>query len=382
MTASDSTSIAFEEPSRDKNHLMRAGAWKLPAPGNAGRPQNTPPPQREAPHVPGDFTQMFQAPAPPVTQPLPATPVNSPDAIATVSLPQFEPPAGQGEFTRIFRAAPAQASTEGPIAPPSVAPVTGPGEFTRVFRAEKSTHSAGSAPQTSEPAEQSGFTRMFQSPASPPAQSPAVPPATPPLAAPDISPQSDQGEFTRLFRAETMTKPEPAKAPRLDEPAEQGGFTRMFESPAAGRTTEPPPIASPLPIPPVAARPPLKPALPAQAGDFTRMFQSPASAAPPDRQTVESAQAFGPHSPVGSGASPTGATGAFGGAKAPSPAGQSEFTRMISVQPAQSIAPVPQNPPAPPSIAKKGVNITLLVAIFEGLIILVLALVLFFYIKK
>jgi hypothetical protein len=219
------------------------------------------------------------------------------------------------------------------------------------------------------------FTQMFQAPPVPAitqtlpvASSHAAPPQA---ASPAPSAPVEDGEFTRVFRA-AAAPPSPAQSVPATDP---GGFTRMFQTPAREETFVPRP-SSPL----VAHPAPLEPAPLANPGEFTRMFQSPAAAPPPQASAPAS---FTPSSP----AAPAGATGAFGGMRAPQPAapttGPGQYTSMISLQPPQPpSATLPSSSPALPVAGKKSLNITLLVAIFEGVIILALLLVLFFALNR
>ena len=163
----------------------------------------------------------------------------------------------------------------------------------------------------------------------PPAEKPAAPI---PLQAPGpqvARPQSEPGEFTRMFAPQQTSSQPPQPAAKVKEsgsvsPPQPGEFTRMFASNLASGTPAPqsssrPPVApsrepgeftriflttssgspppgsppSPAPKPPASPKPmpAARPSAPNQPGEFTRMFQNPAAnlepAAPTQPRNVE-----------------------------------------------------------------------------------------------
>lgn len=79
------------------------------------------------------------------------------------------------------------------------------------------------------------------------------------------TPQSEPGDFTRMFELRQAPEPAPLPPPKSVQaaPASQPGeFTRAFQRPAGA------PVTAPEAVP-----------APGKAGDFTRMFQTPAPAA-------------------------------------------------------------------------------------------------------
>ena len=242
----------------------------------------------------GEFTRMFQAPAPPLGEP----PVRIPEAPA--GPPQ--PPPAAGEFTRMFQA-PAPPLGEPPVRTPEAPaepsqPPPAAGEFTRMFQAPAapSGEPAGRTPKVPEPAgvpprseksEPGEFTRFFQS-------APTTAPVPPIPQKPET-----QGQFTRIFGAGGRPDTPPATSPRLFESAPAstesrqrpkreasvpappqafntpaGEFTRVF----GGAPMEAAPSANGLSAPAEAASTPAA----ASAGEYTRLFSAPVSS-----QTME-----------------------------------------------------------------------------------------------
>ena len=241
---------------REARPLGSAGAWKvIPAQASVDeqflslfptveraqvQPEEAPrhAEQREA----GEFTRLFQAPAPQpsVRQPSIRQP-SAPQPAAQSSGQGQEPGKGNepGEFTRLFQAPPDPSQFTPAQPAPAQAPkkADAPGEFTRFFEAQ--------VPQT--PARQMD---------------------TPPLQV--IPTASKQGEFTRVFgpgqmRAHVEPAPQPPPTPRAPEPAAQA--TRVFASPPAVSPVVAPPSAGPS-----SSAPPSMP--PQGRGDYTMRFSA------------------------------------------------------------------------------------------------------------
>jgi hypothetical protein len=198
---------------RDLREWLEAGARAAVGPdltrdAFAARPPAPPPIPDPPPEsaVPGEFTRMFRAPAPPST-PAPAAPAQA-DAHE-----HAEP------------AAPAVGGT-----------TSGPGEFTKIFGAVSTGEASG---QSEDPA------------VSPPVPEPVsesrppVPPAeTAPPTRPAPVPGKEPGEFTRIFGSPAVPReappteqsftPGPVAPPPKTGPGE---FTRVFGPPARGSET-------------------------------------------------------------------------------------------------------------------------------------------------
>ena len=207
----------------------------------------------------GEFTRMFQAPAPPLGEP----PVRIPEAPAEPS----QPPPAAGEFTRMFQA-PAAPSGEPAGRTPKVPEPAGvpprseksePGEFTRFFQSAPTTAPVPPIPQ--KPETQGQFTRIFGA-----GGRPDTPPAT----------------STRLFEsapASTESRQRPKREASVPAPPQAfntpaGEFTRVF----GGAPMEAAPSANGLSAPAEAASTPAA----ASAGEYTRLFSAPVSS-----QTME-----------------------------------------------------------------------------------------------
>ncbi|MCS7026866.1 MAG: hypothetical protein NZV14_18875 [Bryobacteraceae bacterium] len=258
------------------------------------RPQQPQQPETQ----PGEFTRLFQSPAP------------APEPVGATPSPAM-PPVG-GEFANEKKDLPLAAGGFPAPASHSVKGEMEGGEFTRLFRAPGSPLPALAAgesaaipspPETLAPAADAGeFTRLFVAPGSNPQTTGSnlpPPPATPPpvdqpqaLAAP---PAVEAGEFTRLFATPppaapssglpgfgagapaSHSVPETSAVSRLEA---AGEFTRMFSNfcpPAPSPSMVPPvttPASTPLTGPPSPSPPTTTP-----PGEFTRLFQTPA--APP-----------------------------------------------------------------------------------------------------
>jgi WAS/WASL-interacting protein len=323
----------------DALKYTRAGTWKIPTQLEAGAPPApvpaapaTPVASAPPPAGPGEFTRMFQQSAPVATGQMPAAP----------AAPAAEP----GEFTRLFQQSapvalpqmPAAAAPAGtPIAPP-IAP--------------------RSPEQLAATAEMPAMRKAFLDAVQPPpaareaSVAPAATPPAPPAAAPPM-PVAGPGEFTRLFQSPLPHAPAqgdwPAQAPAAPPPGE---FTRIFQSGPGGT----PVGANPIPPAPQQEK---------QAGEFTRFFQSPGPAATPAAVTPSP---FGSAAPSTAPSAPGGFTQMFGkpgaippgpvGTPAPPPApsmmrpqGGGSATQAFSI-PVQAPGPmpragVPQAPPVP-----------------------------------
>jgi hypothetical protein len=396
---------------RDKSRLARAGAWKLRlAPETPG--------SQTAPSVavaPGDFTQMFQSPsAPAVTQSIPLPGVVPPPSSAAPA--QTAVNASAGEFTSMFRAETAaggrqeactpahEAEITRTFAPPSAAetlpfqpaapelkPPASPGEFTSMFRAEAAS---GLQPAVSSSALEGEVTRTFRPPIAVqtfgpgPEKLPTVSPAPP-----ESQLAQNPGEFTSMFQAGATAQEReitrgfqplaaaqafgarpaippaaPPASPEFQRSQTPGEFTRMFRAEPA---SAPPQGVS---LPPAQARGP------ANQGEFTRMFRSPAAAASPAFSAPAAGQV-----PANL---PSSSTGVFAEMTAPPAAtltgGPSEYTRMISVRHVEApAAAAPSDGSASASSAPaKGLNVAVVVAILAGFVVLVLAIGLFFALKR
>ena len=213
------------KPSSSSQDFTRAGMWSVPPVGvqpPSPPPPSTPlasqPPTAPAPAAqqPGEFTRMFQAQAgPPPGAPVPSAPPVPPPSAPATPAPAVQEP---GEFTRFFQSPlasrpleppPAAASVATPV--PTTAPAPSPGEYTRLFQSPPSppTQAAstgatgaffasalpGAAPIEPVPQGPSEFTMVVQRgsaagfpPAAPPAAAGvAQPPASP---APSPAPRS------------------------------------------------------------------------------------------------------------------------------------------------------------------------------------------------
>jgi hypothetical protein len=327
----------------------------------------------------GEFTQMFQASPAPTSSGTPP--------------PSTAPPAGAGEFTRVFTQVQPQAPATEPPLPSAPQPVSAkPGEFTELFprppmvahrppvpesgltqeppaAADSSAATEPPSPSAPQPvsAKPGEFTQLFQRPAqvahgAPAPESPLTqePPAT--AATPPSKPLP--GEFTQFFQRPAISSPIAGQ--------QSGGATGLFETPTA------PPTAVPERSAPATN----------EAGEFTRLWgqqppQPPGPAAQESGQPGGFTQFLRQSAPGGSGdgagsvfrstpepvtqrpgtsfSSPSagseGATGVLGVPTGlpPLQPGESEYTRVISRPPtAAAVTPsaVPQagSPPAAPQL--------------------------------
>ena len=300
--------------------FSKAGVWHIPAtfksaPEGAAKVFKEPPAtdshqtaQTSAHSAPGSFTQMFQAPAAPIGEPLPEMP--------KAPTPPAAPPPAQpapGSFTQMFQA-----------------PATPIGEPVPEM---PKTPTPPAAPPPAQPAP-GAFTQMFQAPAAPFGEPAPEMPKAPMQPVQPKPMQSGPGEFTRFFSAASSSSPAPTPMPQ--KPESQGEFARIFGSGGSGdRVTTPPATvtgifsasssaASPqqsetAPTPPRAYKSP--------GGEFTKLFGDTGIGIP----------MTGPMAPM-----PTPGT-------TPPPSGSpGEYTRMFSAQ------PLPQEPLAEPVPAPIG----------------------------
>jgi hypothetical protein len=262
--------------------------------------------------------------------PVPETPVpvsSAPAAKAAVP----EPPAEEGEFTRMMRT------------PPPVAPVAKP---------VVETASTPKPPAPEAPPEPGEFTRLLKTPPpAAPAAKPVVETATTPKpAAPE--PPPEPGEFTRLLKtpppAAPAAKPvvETASTPKLptpEAPPEPGEFTRLMKTPPPVAPAAKPVVeTASTPQPPAPEAPPApKPEASPEPGEFTRLFktQPPISSSTVnkikitvDRPASESAPTQTLQSPLPD-VKPSEATPQAPSAAAEAAPGQGEFTRMFKTPP-------------------------------------------------
>jgi hypothetical protein len=168
--------------------------------------------------APGEFTQMFQAPAAPMGEPLSETAKTAPSLPPPVPAPSTEP--GPGEFTRFFTAVPVPPSSM-PMPPAAPQNHSANGEFTRIF-------GIGSVTVPAPRLEQELF------PASTPASAPAIE-QRPASLNPPPARMSSSGEFTQIFGSNLLETPaalsdsqsagHSAPTPAANVPGE---YTRMF----------------------------------------------------------------------------------------------------------------------------------------------------------
>jgi len=233
--------------------------------------------------------------------PVPETPVpvsSAPAAKAAVP----EPPAEEGEFTRMMRTPPPVAPVAKPVVetasipkPPAPEAPPEPGEFTRLLKTpppaapaakpvvETATTPKPAAPEP--PPEPGEFTRLMKTPPPvAPAAKPVVetastpqPPApeAPPAPKPEASPEP--GEFTRLFKTQPPISSSTVNKIKItvDRPASESAPTQTLQSP--------------LPDVKPSEATPQAPSAAAEAapgpGEFTRMFKTPPPVAPATVQT-------------------------------------------------------------------------------------------------
>ena len=260
--------------------FSKAGVWHIPAtfksaPEGAAKVFKEPPAtdshqtaQTSAHSAPGSFTQMFQAPAAPIGEPLPEMP-------KAPTRPAAPPPAqpAPGSFTQMFQAPaapfgePVPEMPKAPMQPVQPKPMqSGPGEFTRFFSAASSS-SPAPTPMPQKPESQGEFARIFGSGGSgdrvttPPATVTGIFSASSSAASPQQSEtaptpprayKSPGGEFTKLF-GDTgigipMTGPmAPMPTPGTTPPpsGSPGEYTRMFSAQPLPQE----PLAEPVPAP-------------------------------------------------------------------------------------------------------------------------------------
>ena len=369
--------------------FAKSGKWVVPPLEPKPALRETPPlPTPGAPpgppeKQPGEFTMLFRAAVPP-PEPAPG-PVKE-------AVPQPPKPAAQpelDEFDRLFQtpAQPTDVLTSPPEipagGPPPVRPQE-PDEFTRLF------HAAGPGSLPAEPLHEQ--------------------PLQPPL------PRPQPGEFTSLFQA-AGPAPSPA-GPQLPQPpgaaGEPGTFTRMFQSPA--------------PVQPPSERLGAAPSSGQAPGEFTELlkaaaqsatpFVGPPAGGPPQGPQAPSGsrgeftQMFGPGAGLGGRVQPPGAPAgparpAHGGATglfstpqsgaspaAPAASGPGEYTRMFGTPPAGPSygQPPPQTPAAPAAApqprqaqrpaASPGSSKLPLIILGVALLVVVVALVVYFLVSR
>ena len=326
--------------------FSKAGVWHVPAtfqpaPGEIAKvssessaADSLQTAQTSSHRAPGSFTQMFQAPAAPIGEPVP-------ESLRPPMPPAAPPPPAQpapGSFTQMFQA---------PAAPIGESVLQSP-----------KLPTPPAAPTPAQPAPGS-FTQMFQAPAAPigepvPEMSKAPMPPIQPKPA-----QPGPGEFTRFFSAASSSSPASTPMPQKSE--SQGEFARVFGS--GDRVTAPPTTVTGIfgasfsatpqkqgeiaPTPPPAFKPP--------GGEFTKIFGN----------TMMGIPTQDPAAPM-----PT--PGA-----APSPSrSPGEYTRMFSAQ------PLPPEPPAEPVPAPIGTqeapapanrSSKMMIPVLIGVILLLLA---------
>lgn len=274
-----------------------------------------------------------------------------------------------------------------PKAPP-------PGEFTQLFESSLARPAPGIAAPIEAPAKKADageFTRMFH---------PQAPAAPIPAAAETPKSQAAPGEFTRLFQGSTTpSTPEPARV----EPIEP------FQSPSVLQELNETAAKDKGPV--VAATPPLKPAIAAKVpgtAEFTRYFDNPLGKGsgevdfskkvtdipkPIAKKPGEFTQMFGrPFStdskrqPVDARDASGGATGVFSAGTRPLPVSQSEgpgdYTRMFKAPGAASpvAASASESAHASAPGQKAGIPVVL-IAVLGVLLVLAIALVLYFALK-
>jgi hypothetical protein len=354
---------------------------------------------------PGEFTRLFQPAAKPAATKAtaPAPPPPPPAALRTEANSSSADP---GEFTRLFQPAakPAATKATAPVPPPAALPTEAnsssadPGEFTRLFQ------------PAAKPAETVAPTITTSQPTPEPTKAPAAPPSSP---APPAEPAAPPGEFTAMFQspqrgaAATATSSKSVESTglfqgRVPSPPPQrsgpGEFTQAMQPPLApgSNYSKPAPAAavpqseftrmmegSALPKAPPSRPDPLPQAQPRTSpqsqGEFTRMFEA---------EPEPTGNLSGP--PLSQAPLPHGglATGAFSRHLPPAPsvsAGQSDFTKMISV-PSSAPAPAPSKAPKPaapiPPTIKKTRSYLPLILILGGLLVLALILILVFALMR
>jgi hypothetical protein len=339
---------------RRVDEFTKAGMWRVPPvlpgdPGSLKKPAGEPasvvrpkPPASITGEKPaGEFTRMFQSPAPSIgeaTQPV-AAPVASEQQIQAAPSPVAIP----GEFTKMFQ---------------SPAPPIGEATQPVVLPAPREEQKQTPPPAAAQPGE---FTGLFRAPAPPMGE--VTPPVVPPV--PDEQKQASPtaepapGEFTKFFQSTPPAPVEPAVIPA--KPGSPGQFTQIFGSgggvpaPTNIRSTEPASSRifdsssrSVVEGPPAYTNPP---------GQFTRIF----GGGPAGEQTSAPLQTA-PMTPA-----------------VPSAAAPGEYTRIFGAQsippPSEPVpAPAPAAPApvesAPPAVgAKHGSKLPLILA---GVIILLL----------
>jgi hypothetical protein len=248
-------------PAHKTGEFSKRGVWHVPADlqspefqeratkssqdSMAADPQET---AKTSSHgAPGSFTQMFQAAAGPIGEPV----TEAPKASAAPA------PSAPGSFTQMFQAAAAPIGESAPQAsmtatkpaPPKPAQ-SGPGEFTRFFNAAASPSRAPD-PMPHKPESEGDFARLFGS-----GDRVAAPPSI------------DTGLFgpspSAAALKQSQATPAQAPPPSFAQPA--GELTNILGSAAAEIPTLDS-AASPTPAPGATQAPPAS-----GPGEYTRMF--------------------------------------------------------------------------------------------------------------
>jgi hypothetical protein len=238
---------------------------------------------------PGEFTRMFQLPQVGKQEPPKAAPVAPPPSPQAVPTATAKTGDTAGEFTRMFRAVPAEqpkataapmpaAPTPAAPAPAAELPRSKPESdfgFTGMFSAASRISVEADAPKPQPPKEPETAKAppVFVQPDLPPKEAPV---AAPPPASPAPS------EFTRMFHAPAapVVPPVAARTGHQEQPQRarpmDGEFTRMFNaqppSSAPNAAAQP---AYPVPSSPLADAPSVSPSSVRidEPGMFTRQFQ-------------------------------------------------------------------------------------------------------------
>jgi hypothetical protein len=324
--------------------------------------------------TPSSFSQMFQAPAAPIDEPV----LEAPKAPASIVAPTPPKPA-PGSFTQMFQAPAApidEPVPEPPKAPASIVaptpPKPAPGSFTQMFQTPAApidepvpeppkAPASIVAPTPPKPAPGS-FTQMFQAPAPPIGEPGPRASKAPPLPVPGKPAQSGPGEFTRFFNAASSSSSAPSPVPQ--KPESQGDFARIFgggESVTAPPATitgvfgQSPSAAAPK-SGPSARVPAPPPSFTQPAGEFTKIFGDTAMEIP----------TMGPI------AAPTPSLSAA----PPNPAsGPGEYTRMFGVQAIaqESLAEPAQAPIVTPEAPAPIKHPSKMIPVLIGIILLLLA---------
>ena len=309
-------------PSRDDGvQILQAGQWKTgtPMPDSLVSKPSAPPPLPPPPVTPGSDFTSM---------------FQAPPAAALQPKPQEAP----GEFTGLFQTAQPVKTVDD--LPPAI------GEFTGLFKATGSFPASPPKPEPVAPQTQGGeFTRMFQNPREAAPKAPPPPPVSTPQWEPAPPPP--------------YVPPSPAPAPPPG-----GEFTKYFENPLKAT-----PMGAPRPM----IEPPPPPPPPPggnRGGEFTSVFGNPSdpqAPAPPPQMgafgAMPSASATGAFAPQASWSQPQ--------AQPSFPSGPSEYTKMMGApsMPALGQPPAAAQTPVTPAAAKP--NMMLYVALGVVIVLLI-----------